>query len=548
MESAYLKHAVGPVLAKAIAETVTAQPSNPQEYLALYLLHHLQEEQRKADEAASKRKIESQREEWEHQRALREKAAVEVIQRGFLRARTRLQRKKAEEQRLAAAYEEAEAEAEALLEEEEAAQPDGAAEGEGDADAAGGDGAEDAAGEGGADAEGPRVSLQQLSEEMSEARSAFYKAQRFFLALQKTQMGALKVALVELKERVRIAQDAAQTVRDRFAAEEEQEETNEYEGRTPALSAAAAALAQQVLRAQDHTFISVPLVLFRVLRCVCYLLLDSTPSATETPTKVAALIKPTVLVQLLRGFNPVATYDQHRPLKLEDQLPGGAEENNNEDENERNGAEEGDEVLEPAPVSQPKTRQVRRVRRVLRTCLLDSEYICELNPSDYFDEDVIAEDEALRADVSVAEADQQRANDLRERVLSQTKQRGGMVLWALLRFLDAAVRYRTARDAWMGARRDRGLEVPASHERPEEEEEDELNDEAIFDEEGEVDHAAVRQLQAKIGIDSDEALAKLWEVRDTRRKKVLLEQAAALRRAAEVAAEEEAEDEEEAEN
>lgn len=80
-ESAYLKDELGPVLAKGLAAVSIAKPSDPVEYLGLWLLHHLQQKERKAQEVEAARQLESERESWAKGRAAREKAATAIIQR-----------------------------------------------------------------------------------------------------------------------------------------------------------------------------------------------------------------------------------------------------------------------------------------------------------------------------------------------------------------------------------------------------------------------------------------------------------------------------------
>jgi len=80
-ETAYLKEELGPVLAKGLAAVAIARPSNPTEYLALWLLHYLQQRQRKVDEVEKSKALEAEREEWAKGRAMREKMASVVLQR-----------------------------------------------------------------------------------------------------------------------------------------------------------------------------------------------------------------------------------------------------------------------------------------------------------------------------------------------------------------------------------------------------------------------------------------------------------------------------------
>lgn len=80
-ESAYLKDDLGPVLAKGLAAVATARPDDPIEYLGLWLLHYLQKVERRAADVAAASQLESEREEFAVQRALKEKAATTTIQR-----------------------------------------------------------------------------------------------------------------------------------------------------------------------------------------------------------------------------------------------------------------------------------------------------------------------------------------------------------------------------------------------------------------------------------------------------------------------------------
>ncbi|KEG06171.1 hypothetical protein DQ04_15521000 [Trypanosoma grayi] len=68
---------------------------------------------------------------------------------------------------------------------------------------------------------------------------------------------------------------------------------------------------------------------------------------------------------------------------------------------------------------------------------------------------------------------------------------------------------------------------------PEDEEMDANNEEALRDDDGEVDEAAVRQLLLRIGVDTDEALAKIWEQKDEALRNKWRAIAAARRRAEE---------------
>jgi cobalamin-dependent methionine synthase I len=61
MDSAYLKKAVGDQLSKGIAHVCEVLPSDPVEYLALWLLHEIQLEEVKAKRKAETDELERQR-------------------------------------------------------------------------------------------------------------------------------------------------------------------------------------------------------------------------------------------------------------------------------------------------------------------------------------------------------------------------------------------------------------------------------------------------------------------------------------------------------
>eukprot|EP00758_Cryptobia_borreli_P020251 Tbor_TRINITY_DN9899_c0_g1::TRINITY_DN9899_c0_g1_i1::g.11931::m.11931 len=81
IESSYLKEDLGPVIAKGLAEVCIARPQDPQQFLGLWLLHYVQQRQRKADEVSIRAKLESEREEWRKGRGVRERIAASAIQR-----------------------------------------------------------------------------------------------------------------------------------------------------------------------------------------------------------------------------------------------------------------------------------------------------------------------------------------------------------------------------------------------------------------------------------------------------------------------------------
>lgn len=556
---------VGPVLAKAVAETVVAQPSNPQEYLALYLLHHIQQEEaREGEVAKQKEKAEVLRQEWNKNRLREEKVAVDVIQGAFRTFKGRLAAKKAREAELWEAYEEAADEAEDFLEQLGEAETKGPGDEEGGGSAQG-RGEEEEDGEGGAAPD--EATLEDLQESMDEAKIKFYRAQRFLLQISKSDFGVLKNLLLEKKESIRVGQDAVQAVLDVTRLEEEAILDRLYDtppNRLANFSAAALEVADRLAARRDHSRISAPYILFGVLRSICYLLFNRTPKEVETPAKVAHVLKPTVVVQLLRAFDPCATYDKSRPLDLEKRLQRKEDDDEDEDEESSRGKEkdkggrggrgreeemdEDAEGWESIPVPQPKPRQVRRVQRLLRTLLLHQEYVCEVDPTPYF-EDYLdrAEDDAenvieLKKEVKTAEEDRARAEKIRTAVENHVKTRGGVVLYALLEVLNRAVGYRIARDLWARRCRDKGVEVPDRIELGEDEEEDEQNEEVLFDDDGEIDATAVKRLVEKIGQDVDEQLGILWEAKDARKKKDLAGRSEGLQKTVE---EEEGDNEEE---
>ncbi|CCW60243.1 unnamed protein product [Phytomonas sp. EM1] len=536
MESAYLKCHVGPILAKAIADTVVAQPSNPQEYLALYLIHYLNVQEHRTAEDNHLRKAIEIREECAKIRIQKEKAAAETIRRGILHFKERLQKKKEQEKALMEIYEEATAEAEELLEQEDShhEEPEGAdRDGGATGDAADGENPEERI---------TRPQFERRKERLDEARNDFYIAQRFMLYLQKTHIGQLKTTLLDSAERVRVAQAELEALKE-IEQQSEEEALRDTKPLPSAqgiigngrMSAIATELTARLRVQRVHKRITVIHVLYRVFRCLCYLLFNSTPRATDTPAKVAALIKPAVVVQLLRAFNPVAAYDMNQPLKLErisSKLKG-------EDEEEADGA------VDVFPIPQPKTRQLRRVRRIMRSCLCDAEYICDADPADYFDDDTLGEDELLRDEVARYETAKARRKEIEETVESQTKERGGIVLYALLRFIRAAADYRAARDAWIATLHELSLPIPETEEMPEDDDEDAMrqDDEEPLNDDGEVDYEEINRVQARIGIDEDEALVRIWEARDKQQQGVLQELVQVVAKAANDEEEEDENDE-----
>ncbi|ORC86489.1 uncharacterized protein TM35_000282050 [Trypanosoma theileri] len=589
MESAYLKNSVGPVLAKAVAETVLAQPSNPQEYLALYLLHVLQEEERTTAAATLKQKVEQQRQLWAKERALREKRAVDTIQRFFSKCKDALRARHAQETALWTKYETAVAEAEELLEEEDTHADKGYT--------TAGDQPHKVQGNtAGGEEEDDGAALEEAAVAAEEARAEFYKAQRFMLHLRKAFIGTLKTELVDRREQVRVEQDRIHDILDLTTAEAREKEDAEFTKTTlthttamgvntlPS-SAVTAALVKQIT-VPRHERIAVSMILYRVLRCWCYFFFDSTPKETDTPAKVAALVKPFTFMQLLRSFNPVATYRRGRPLRLEHII------HHRDDEDDQGGVDDEDPMREgdSDPLPQPKPRQARRVNRVLRVLMHDAEYITAVNPADFMDVDEFDDDDGgvadrgsatnssnqvhesdnhsadhanlnnnnnnnnntaggLRAAVAEAVDAAARGAAIAERVES-TARKHSVVLYALLRMLRTASAYRDARDRWLTLLQRGGHDVPAiAGEVPEDDDMDPHNDEAPRDEDeyDENDHnrnnmdfnnvvedEALRRLLLVIGVDEDEALAKLWGATDAaRRVRWEAFAAAAARRAAE---------------
>lgn len=80
-QSAFLKEDLGPLLAKGLAAVATARPTNPAEYLGMWLLHQIQQRERHLQEVEELKQVEVEREEWARGRAQREKHATTVIQR-----------------------------------------------------------------------------------------------------------------------------------------------------------------------------------------------------------------------------------------------------------------------------------------------------------------------------------------------------------------------------------------------------------------------------------------------------------------------------------
>nr|CCC90586.1 conserved hypothetical protein [Trypanosoma congolense IL3000] len=483
-ESAYLKCSVGPVLAKAVAETILAQPSNPQEYIALYLLHVLQEEQNAAMAATRQTKVEAMRQAWAKKRALREKRAADIIQRFFRQCLVKLRTRQAEEEELWEQYESAEAEAENFLSEI---------------------GTKEVSGEISPEA----AALDEEVAALDEARAEFYKAHRFMLYIRKAFLGMLKKELVERREKVRIEQDKVHDMLD--GATEELWQRDEDEAAAAATKGALPSSVETVPLARQvpvpqHKKISVSMILFRVLRCWCYFLFDSTPKQVSTPASVAALLKPFKLMQLLRSFNPVASYQRSRPLRIENNPSN----NNNENTDEP--------LADEAPINQPTPRQARRVSRVLRVLMHDGEYIKGVNPADHIDADnPETEEEREALDAAAAAADH--AADVMRRV-EETAKKHSVILYALLRLLRTASAYRDARDKWVEALVQAQRDVPADVELPGDEANDPNDEEALQNEDGELDDAAVRRLLLQVGVDTDEALAKLWiEADDAERRK-----------------------------
>ncbi|RNF15403.1 hypothetical protein TcG_07019 [Trypanosoma cruzi] len=510
-ESAYLKSSVGPVLAKAVAETVLARPSNPQEYLALYLLHVLQEEERRGAAAERKKKAEVQRQMWASERALREKRAADTIQRFYRHCRRKLQLRREEEEALWSKYEEAEGEAEELLDEEEAAAAAGKSTDEVDKM----DEKDGAAAAGGVDGNNEEEMIEDAASAVEEARRDFYKAQRFMLHIRKALIGALKKELTDKREQIRVGQDRMYDLLDLAEVERREKEEAEFVAAVTAGAIPSSAAITELVKKSEiprHESISTSMILYRVMRCWCYLFFDSTPKQTDTPAKVAALVKPFTFMQLLRAFNPVASYQRNRPLRIG--LEGKHEE----------GEGDADDMLQDGgdePLPQPKPRQARRVSRVLRVLVHDAEYVCAVNPADYLDEE---EEEGAAKNSTASERGAALAT-----LVETAAKKHSVMLYALLRMLRTASAYRDARDRWVSLLQQNGQDAPPNEEMPEDDDADSKNEEGLRDDDGEVDEAAVRRLLLVIGTDTDEALAKLWADQDEMQRKKWQAMAAARR-------------------
>ncbi|CAD2217085.1 hypothetical protein AGDE_08081 [Angomonas deanei] len=521
MESNYLKSTVGPILAKAVAETVVAQPGNPQEYLALYLLHYVQQERRKEEEQRKKAKADTMLRDFSEVQGQKEKAAADLIQRKFRSFRSQIEEKKQREAERLSLYEEATAEAEELLEN----LPELKSKGE--------------EGENAKGATPGEPSLEERTEALEEARRAFFTEQRFiYSCLNKTLLGELKNELQQKRDIILRGVAESEKIKELEIQKEDDALDVEYDplAREPNLPAAARQLVEDILTGTNKTKggaplkVNIPLVLFRTLRCVCYLLFNSTPKQTDTPEKVFQLLKPTQLATLLKAFNPVGTYYRNIPLKLETEISKY---------NSEFAAEEGEkekEEPEGEPVPQPKTRQIKRVVRLMRFLFSNREYYCDLLPSSFLDEEALESDESelsdkLREEQKEAEATKEFLTELRQSISNEIKDKGTITLYALVKFVDAAARYRTARDAWVDAIRNgndpnaANYEVPDDFEAPEDEAEDEQNEEVLLDEDGNPDYAQIQLLLHKTGEDSEERTVKVWESRDGRRRKELVEYA-----------------------
>jgi Skp family chaperone for outer membrane proteins len=101
MDTAYLKKAVGDQLAKGIAHVCEVLPSDPVEYLALWLLHEIQQEEVKARRQIESDELERLRKEVEKEQLIKQDAAAKVIQsemKNFLQKREEQKRKQQEEE------------------------------------------------------------------------------------------------------------------------------------------------------------------------------------------------------------------------------------------------------------------------------------------------------------------------------------------------------------------------------------------------------------------------------------------------------------------
>lgn len=174
VESAYLKEAVGAVLAKGMAAVTMAQPQDPVEYLALFLLHSVQKAELSKRNAAASRILEQQREEWAVARARREQEASQIIQRQWKAHLRLIDEARARDEELKNVFADIE---------------DGGGElgsrGGSPDDEHGGDG--EGGHDGGADSNDP------LEVDRATALQTFKRARLFVRALDKKVLGAMKL-------------------------------------------------------------------------------------------------------------------------------------------------------------------------------------------------------------------------------------------------------------------------------------------------------------------------------------------------------------------
>lgn len=172
-ESDFLKEDLGPVLAKGLAAVAIARPQNPIEYLGLWMLHYLQERQRKLDHVKALKELEAEREEWNKGRAVREKQATSVIQREWRAHLKAQEERKAQEVALRELFAQVEENAEEVK--EEPITYGTAAEG--------------------ADATGDDEKI--IEEERAANYAAWRQGQQFVNALDKEHIAAMKASVTE---------------------------------------------------------------------------------------------------------------------------------------------------------------------------------------------------------------------------------------------------------------------------------------------------------------------------------------------------------------
>eukprot|EP01007_Sphenomonas_quadrangularis_P002690 NODE_445_length_1476_cov_162.171689_g328_i0.p1 GENE.NODE_445_length_1476_cov_162.171689_g328_i0~~NODE_445_length_1476_cov_162.171689_g328_i0.p1 ORF type:complete len:346 (-),score=82.18 NODE_445_length_1476_cov_162.171689_g328_i0:377-1414(-) len=225
IDTAYLQESVGKVLATAIAATIEAQPADPVEHLALWLLHYLDRQQAEKAKLEQLHKLEQEREKWNFEYATKSAIAATTVQLAW-RQHVRFAREKAaREQRLARRIEEHEA----LMEENDEFRTDNIV------------------------VETEEKSEHEVEKETEKLRAhiEFRKAQSLVSQLDKT-------SIADLKTRKKLPADAVS-----------------------------------------------------VMRCVFYLL-DRKPRQVHNWESITAIIKPSVLLESVRSFDPVATGQRRR--------------------------------------------------------------------------------------------------------------------------------------------------------------------------------------------------------------------------------------------